>query len=115
MHGRLTGIMGPSGAGKTSLMEVISKQSKSGEVHGDFFLNGNEVNIKNIKQVSGFVFQDDVILRTMTVYEALLMSDGLQSNQNANLYNEYNIVIYIDGNEAYTSGDGSEKNPYIMK
>ena len=27
-HGRLTGIMGPSGAGKTSLMEIISGQSK---------------------------------------------------------------------------------------
>ena len=48
-------------------------------------------------------------------YGALLVSDGLQSSQNANLYNEYNIVIYIDGNEAYTSGDGSEKNPYLMK
>ena len=92
MHGRLTGIMGPSGAGKTSLMEVISKQSKSGEVHGDFFLNGNEVNIKNIKQVSGFVFQDDVILRTMTVYEALLMAATLKLPESVSLLDKTNIV-----------------------
>ena len=92
LHGRLTGIMGPSGTGKTSLMEVISKQSKSGEVHGDFFLNGNEVNIKNIKRVSGFVFQDDVILRTMTVYEALLMSATLKLPESVSLIDKKNIV-----------------------
>jgi ATP-binding cassette subfamily G (WHITE) protein 1 len=84
--------MGPSGAGKTSLMEVISKQSKSGEVHGDFFLNGNEVNIKNIKQNAGFVFQDDVILRTMTVYEALLMSATLRLPESVSFIDKTNIV-----------------------
>jgi len=92
LHGRLTGIMGPSGAGKTSLMEVISKQSKSGEIHGDFFLNGHEVSIKNIKQVSGFVFQDDVILRTMTVYEALFMSATLKLPGNVQFREKTNIV-----------------------
>ena len=92
MHGTLTGIMGPSGAGKTSLMEVISNQSKSGEVHGDFFLNGNEVNIKNIKQNAGFVFQDDVILRTMTVYEALLMSATLRLPESVSYIDKTNIV-----------------------
>ena len=92
MHGTLTGIMGPSGAGKTSLMEVISNQSKSGEVHGDFFLNGNEVNIKNIKQNAGFVFQDDVILRTMTVYEALLMSATLRLPESVSFIDKTNIV-----------------------
>ena len=61
-HGRLTAIMGPSGAGKTSLLEVISKQSKLGEVKGNLYLNGNKVDIKTIKKISGFVFQEDVIL-----------------------------------------------------
>ena len=77
-HGRLTAIMGPSGAGKTSLLEVISKQSKSGIVTGDLFLNGNKVDIKTIKKISGFVFQDDIILNTMTVKEALFMSAYLR-------------------------------------
>ena len=71
IYGKLKGIMGTSGACKTSLMEVISNQSKSCEIQGNFYLNGNEVNKKIIKKISGFVFQDYIILRTMTVYEAL--------------------------------------------
>ena len=92
IHGRLTGIMGPSGAGKTSLMEVISNQSKSGEVQGNFYLNGNEVDIKKIKKISGFVFQDDIILRTMTVYEALYMSALLKLPENISIEDKKNIV-----------------------
>ena len=47
-------------------------------------------------------------------YEAFFISDGLAEHQNANSYNEYNIVIYIDGNELYTSGEGTTLNPYII-
>ena len=92
IHGRLTGIMGPSGAGKTSLMEVISNQSKTGEVRGNFCLNGNEVDIEKIKKISGFVFQDDIILRTMTVYEALYMSALLKLPETTSIEEKKNIV-----------------------
>ena len=92
VHGRLTGIMGPSGAGKTSLMEVISNQSKTGEVRGNFYLNGNEVDIEKIKKISGFVFQDDIILRTMTVYEALYMSALLKLPETTSIEEKKNIV-----------------------
>ena len=33
----------------------------------------------------------------------------------ANKYKKYNIVLYIDGEELYQSGKGTEKNPYIIK
>ena len=92
IHGRLTGIMGPSGAGKTSLMEVISNQSKTGEVRGNFYLNGNEVDIEKIKKISGFVFQDDIILRTMTVYEALYMSALLKLPETTSIEEKKEIV-----------------------
>ena len=92
IHGRLTGIMGPSGAGKTSLMEVISNQSKTGEVRGNFYLNGNEVDIEKIKKISGFVFQDDIILRTMTVYEALYMSALLKLPETTSIEEKKKIV-----------------------
>lgn len=48
-------------------------------------------------------------------YEAFFISDGLQEYQPSNSYNEYNIVIYIDGNELYTEGTGTEVNPYVIK
>ena len=47
-------------------------------------------------------------------YGAFFISDGLAEHQNANSYNEYNIIIYIDGNELYTSGEGTASNPYII-
>jgi len=48
-------------------------------------------------------------------YEVIHLSDGLMEVQNANTYNEYNIVIYIDGNQLYTTGNGSSNNPYVIE
>lgn len=48
-------------------------------------------------------------------YEVIYLSNGIMDVQNANVRDYYNIVIYIDGNELYTSGDGSEKNPYVIE
>ena len=48
-------------------------------------------------------------------HEVIYLSDGLMEVQNANTYNDYNIVIYIDGNELYTRGIGSVNDPYIYE
>ena len=48
-------------------------------------------------------------------YEVFYESDGLQEYQEASVYNEYNIVIYVDGNELYSEGSGTAANPYIIK
>ncbi|KAJ3054386.1 hypothetical protein HDU99_007787 [Rhizoclosmatium hyalinum] len=71
--GRLTAVMGASGAGKTSLLQVLAGEARQGSLTGSILINGEEVK-GNMKKVSGFVFQDDVILATMTVREAITMS-----------------------------------------
>ena len=43
-------------------------------INGEIFLNGTRVTPDFMKKVSGFVFQDDLILSTMTVREAISMS-----------------------------------------
>lgn len=48
-------------------------------------------------------------------YQVLYIASGLSEIQNANMYNEYNMVIYIDGNELYQEGTGSDLDPYIIK
>lgn len=48
-------------------------------------------------------------------YEVMYLSNGLMNVQNANVRDYYNIVIYIDGNELYTNGNGSENNPYVIE
>jgi ATP-binding cassette subfamily G (WHITE) protein 1 len=76
--GRLTAVMGASGAGKTSLLNLIAGEVNKGAVSGDILVNGEAVIGRAIKKISGFVFQDDVILATMTVREAIAMSATLR-------------------------------------
>ena len=114
-HGRLTGIMGPSGAGKTSLLEILSGQSKSGEVIGNLYLNGNISNISTMKRISGFVFQDDIILRTMTVKEALYMSallrlpETISDEEKKNKVNEMINLLHLEKCQDTIVGDSLTK------
>jgi ABC-type multidrug transport system ATPase subunit len=80
--GYLTCIMGSSGSGKTTLLNCISGKL----IENDIFTSGNiYINQQNIKTLNpktrqswAYVFQDDYILETMTVYEALCMSAQLR-------------------------------------
>lgn len=47
-------------------------------------------------------------------YEVFSLIGGLVQHQKASTYNKYNLVIYIDGNEKYTSGTGSSIDPYVL-
>ena len=107
--------MGPSGAGKTSLMEIISGQSKSGIVTGNLFLNGNLSDINAIKKRAGFVFQDDVILNTMTVKEALYMSallrlpENISNEEKMNRVNEMISILHLENCKDTIVGDSLTK------
>lgn len=48
-------------------------------------------------------------------YEVYYIHNGLIKHQSANQYSSYSIVIYIDGDEILSSGNGSEKQPYVIK
>ncbi|KAJ3109532.1 hypothetical protein HDU97_005189 [Phlyctochytrium planicorne] len=69
---RLTAIMGPSGAGKTTFMNVLmGKVSRTG---GKLFINGKEAEMSKFKKIIGYVPQEDIMLREMTVRENILHS-----------------------------------------
>lgn len=64
----------------------------------------------------------DVALSTWTMnassdntYDVMYLSDGIMEVQTANTYAEYNYVIYIDGNQSYTVGNGTENDPYVIE
>ena len=114
-HGKLTGIIGPSGAGKTSLIEILSGQSKTGTVTGNLFLNGNPSDINIMKKISGFVFQDDIILKTMTVKEALYMSallrlpETISNEEKENKVNEMISLLHLENCKDTIVGDSLSK------
>lgn len=72
--GELMAIMGASGAGKTTFLDILARKNKVGATVGDFYLNGEKVRDDEFKSVIGFVDQDDTLLPTLTVHETILDS-----------------------------------------
>lgn len=80
--GRLTAVMGASGAGKTTLLSVLAGNVEGGTISGEIQVNGEDFSeVGKMQKISGFVFQDDVLLPTMKVKEAIQMSAILRLPQ----------------------------------
>jgi ABC-type multidrug transport system ATPase subunit len=79
---RVSAILGPSGAGKTTFLNVLCGKTRNGnqwEVYGKVMINGLEKQVKDLKPVTGFVPQDDVVHEHMTVRENIRFSAVLRN------------------------------------
>jgi len=72
--GELLAIMGASGAGKTTFLDILARKKKIGVDSGDFYINGEKVRDDEFRSVIGFVDQEDTLLPTLTVHETILDS-----------------------------------------
>ena len=72
--GQLLAIMGASGAGKSTFLDILARKNKRGVVGGRTLVNGREVPDADFKKVMGFVDQEDTLMSTLTVYETVLYS-----------------------------------------
>ena len=72
--GEIMAIMGASGAGKTTFLDILARKNKRGIVEGNFYVNGEKVNNTDFKNVVGFVDQEDTMLPTLTVHETIMTS-----------------------------------------
>lgn len=72
--GQLLAIMGASGAGKTTFLDILARKNKRGGVEGDFYVNGEKISDVEFRSVVGFVDQEDTMLPTLTVHETILDS-----------------------------------------
>lgn len=68
--GEILAIIGSSGAGKTTLMDILASRNKEGAVTGSIRVNGKAPD-KYFRRISGYVTQDDCLLATQTVRETL--------------------------------------------
>ena len=76
--GTFTAIMGSSGAGKTSLLNAVGGEAAGGMLHGRITVNGQSISPDTMRRLRAFVFQDDVMMGTMTVREVISMSARLR-------------------------------------
>lgn len=72
--GQVMAIMGASGAGKSTFLDILARKRKMGQVSGTTLVNGREVADTEFKKVVGFVDQEDTLMSTLTVYETVLYS-----------------------------------------
>jgi ABC-type multidrug transport system ATPase subunit/ABC-type multidrug transport system permease subunit len=79
--GELTALMGGSGAGKTTLMDVVAGRKTIGTIKGDILANGREVDPAVWSRVVGYVEQMDVHSPCITVYETLHFAARLRLSE----------------------------------
>ncbi|KAH7726709.1 CRE-WHT-4 protein [Aphelenchoides avenae] len=112
--GELLAIMGGSGAGKTTLMNVFVNIDQTNiERTGHVTVNGDELTPKQMRRISAYVQQVDMFIGTLTVREQLQFSAQLrmareygseerkqkvdEAIRDLNLTNAQNTIIGIPG------------------
>ncbi|KAI3773385.1 hypothetical protein L1987_47912 [Smallanthus sonchifolius] len=76
--GVLTALMGVSGAGKTTLMDVLAGRKTGGYIEGDVRISGYSKVQETFARISGYCEQNDIHSPHVTIYESLLYSAWLR-------------------------------------
>eukprot|EP01012_Entosiphon_sulcatum_P063488 TRINITY_DN90_c0_g2_i1.p1 TRINITY_DN90_c0_g2~~TRINITY_DN90_c0_g2_i1.p1 ORF type:complete len:610 (-),score=93.72 TRINITY_DN90_c0_g2_i1:132-1961(-) len=77
-QGRLLAIMGPSGSGKTTLLNVLARRDNTIRTEGGATINGNAYSSAELKKLSGYVMQDDLLNVHLSVEETLVYTAHLR-------------------------------------
>lgn len=82
--GVLTALVGVSGAGKTTLMDVLAGRKTGGYIEGTISISGYPKKQETFARVSGYCEQNDIHSPNVTVYESLLYSAWLRLSSDVN-------------------------------
>jgi ABC transport system ATP-binding/permease protein len=90
--GNLIGIMGGSGVGKTTLLNLLHGKIKP--TSGNLYINGYDIHSdsEELKGLIGFVPQDDMLIEELTVYQNLYYNARLCFGD----YNEEQLKVIVE-------------------
>ncbi|XP_075929352.1 broad substrate specificity ATP-binding cassette transporter ABCG2-like [Petromyzon marinus] len=77
MRPGMNAILGPTGSGKSSLLDVLADRKDPSGLTGEVLLNGDPLP-PDFKFISGYVVQDDVVMGSLTVRENFQFSAALR-------------------------------------
>ncbi|XP_043701567.1 pleiotropic drug resistance protein 3-like isoform X2 [Telopea speciosissima] len=101
--GILTALMGVSGAGKTTLMDVLSGRKTGGYIEGTIMIGGYPKVQETFARISGYCEQNDIHSPQITVQESVIysawlrLSPEIDANAKAEFVNEVLETIELDG------------------
>ena len=79
--GEMSAILGPSGAGKTSLLNIIA--CRIDRTEGRLLANTTEYDYNKFGDFANYVMQTDILMQTLTVRETLMFAADLILNLGA--------------------------------
>ena len=96
--GVLTALVGVSGAGKTTLMDVLAGRKTGGYIEGTTSISGYPKNQATFARVSGYCEQNDIHSPYVTVYESLLYSAWLRLSSDVNTETRKVLLLVLQVN-----------------
>ncbi|XP_074855690.1 broad substrate specificity ATP-binding cassette transporter ABCG2-like [Carettochelys insculpta] len=89
----MNAILGPTGSGKTSLLDVLAGwKDPKGLRSGQVFMDGRAVN-SQVHLCSAYIVQEDILMGTLTVQENLQFSANLRLSQSWNSKAEKQLKV----------------------